>query len=61
MLAYSSAIVVFELGTYCEGLVVESSTDCEESIVEAIRMLENLEFMNLGIEKQSGIEKQRVN
>ena len=43
---------MFELGTDCEGLVVESSIDCEESIVEAIRMLENLEFMNLGIEKQ---------
>ena len=61
MLAYSFAIAVFELGTDCEGLVVESSTDCEKSITEAIRMLENLEFMNLRIEKQRGIEKQRVN
>ena len=51
---------MLELGTNCEGLVVESSTYCEESIAEAIEMLEKLEIKNLGFEKQRGIEKQRV-
>ena len=59
-MAYSSAIVMLELSTDCEGLVVESGTYCEESIVEAIEMLVKLEIKNLGFEKQRGIEKQRV-
>ena len=37
LLAYSSVVVVLEEGTYCEGLIVEARTDCEESIVEAIK------------------------
>ena len=42
---------MLELGIDCEGLVVESSTYCEESIAEAIEMLEKLEIKNLGFEK----------
>ena len=36
LLAYSSAIAMLEEGTNCEGFV-ETGTDCEESVVEAIK------------------------